>query len=126
MVQTVLSSLSACLCFLFVDSKRDWRRWLVPTRRSADLVGPRVNKHKTVLRLCSADVAQLARAPPCQGGGRGFESRHPLCCCNEALVKTPRPHLRFVAYCQSWALPRQLHDRDDPMSRPIAPQDVAL
>src|SRR5699024_3835345 len=26
----------------------------------------------------SADVAQLARAPPCQGGGRGFESRHPL------------------------------------------------
>ncbi len=25
-----------------------------------------------------ADVAQLARAPPCQGGCRGFESRRPL------------------------------------------------
>ena len=26
----------------------------------------------------SADVAQLARASPCQGEGRGFEPRHPL------------------------------------------------
>ncbi len=25
-----------------------------------------------------ADVAQLARASPCQGEGRGFEPRHPL------------------------------------------------
>ena len=29
-------------------------------------------------RFSDADVAQLARAPPCQGGGREFESRHPL------------------------------------------------
>src|SRR5699024_4813831 len=36
------------------------------------------------LPVCYADVAQLARAPPCQGGGRGFESRHPLWCCYEA------------------------------------------
>jgi hypothetical protein len=28
--------------------------------------------------IFSADVAQLARAPPCQGGCRGFESRRPL------------------------------------------------
>src|SRR5690625_2272351 len=35
-------------------------------------------QHETCVHHCSADVAQLARAPPCQGGGRGFESRHPL------------------------------------------------
>ena len=26
----------------------------------------------------NADVAQLARASPCHGEGRGFDSRHPL------------------------------------------------
>src|SRR6185312_12663078 len=34
-----------------------------------------------------ADIAQLARAPPCQGGGREFESRCPLAShCNGRLV----------------------------------------
>src|SRR5258707_9873279 len=28
--------------------------------------------------LARADVAQLARASPCHGEGRGFESHHPL------------------------------------------------
>ena len=28
--------------------------------------------------LCKAGVAQLARARPCQGRGRGFEPHHPL------------------------------------------------
>src|SRR5699024_12810299 len=34
--------------------------------------------HRITFLVIHADVAQLARAPPCQGGGRGIESRHPL------------------------------------------------
>ncbi len=33
----------------------------------------------SVLRVCFGPVAQLVRAPPCHGGGRGFES-HPGRC----------------------------------------------
>ena len=43
-----------------------------------------------ITRVIHADVAQLARAPPCQGGGRGFESRHPLWCCYEASIPENR------------------------------------
>src|SRR5699024_3282332 len=39
-----------------------------------------------ITQVIRADVAQLARAPPCQGGGRGFESRHPLSGCSEASI----------------------------------------
>ncbi len=38
-----------------------------------------------------ADVAQLARASPCHGEGRGFEPLHPL-------SETPRPAGRFSFY----------------------------
>ncbi len=39
-------------------------------------------------RFPFADVAQLARAPPCQGGCRGFESRRPLA---SHCIRWPRP-----------------------------------
>jgi hypothetical protein len=39
-----------------------------------------------------ADVAQLARASPCHGEGRGFESLHPL--------RAKPPHL--LGFCRLW------------------------
>ncbi len=33
---------------------------------------------RSIVPLLHADVAQLARASPCHGEGRGFDPRHPL------------------------------------------------
>ena len=44
-------------------------------RGSGDYVTPSQPGRRFALSDRFADVAQLVRAPPCHGGGRGFESR---------------------------------------------------
>src|SRR5699024_1892039 len=86
------------LGFHYVEHKRDWRSWLARFPDTEEVTGSSPVSRTGLLSVIHADVAQLARAPPCQGGGRGFESRHPLCCCYEALVEKPKPLLHFTVF----------------------------
>src|SRR5699024_773011 len=71
--------------------KRDWRSWLARFPDTEEVTGSNpVSRTGLLSSVIHADVAQLARAPPCQGGGRGFESRHPLCL-TRVLVENQGP-----------------------------------
>ncbi|KKW39608.1 MAG: hypothetical protein UY85_C0001G0007 [Candidatus Peribacteria bacterium GW2011_GWB1_54_5] len=70
---------------LTADGAQPARRSYGVAQRSRAKSGPPPRSAQREVGLASsrsfshnADVAQLARASPCQGEGRGFEPRHPL------------------------------------------------
>ena len=62
-------------CFEKINNTGDIRH---NAKRSEDKNQKFGEKTKAGICFCFAGVAQLARARPCQGRGRGFEPHHPL------------------------------------------------